>query len=76
LTVTQASDQVHFAEASNGKTFANLILFESAFRYVLDAVKGGFFGENAFPDGNLVVKDGVLIHGFEGDDLSRFEEGI
>jgi hypothetical protein len=24
----------------------------------------------------LVVKDGVLIHWFEGDYLSRFEEGI
>lgn len=76
LPVTQASDQVHFAETSNGKTFADLILFESAFRHVLDAIEGGFFGEDAFTDGDLVVKDGVLIHRFEGDHLSRFEEGI
>lgn len=76
LSVTQASHQVHFTEASNGKALADLILFESAFRYVLDAVEGGFFGEDAFTDGDLVVKNGVLIHRFEGDDLSRFEEGI
>jgi hypothetical protein len=76
LSVAQAADEVHFAEPSDGEALADLVLFESAFRHVLDAVEGGFFGEDAFADGDLVVEDGVLVHGFEGDDLGGFEEGV
>ena len=76
MAVPQTSDQINLTKASNGQTLANLVLFEPALWYVLDAIESCLFGENSFADGNLVVEDNVLIHGLEADNLSSFQEGI
>ena len=55
LPVSETPHKVDFAEASDGEAFADFVSFESAFGEVLEAVEGGFAGEDALSDGDLVV---------------------
>lgn len=76
LSIPKASDQVDLAESSNGQTLANFILFEPTISHVFQAVKGCLFGEYALPDGDLIVKEQVLVDGLKTNDLCSFEEWV
>lgn len=55
LPIAETPHQVDLAETSNRQTLANLILFEPSIGDILKAVEGGFLGEDALSDRDLIV---------------------
>lgn len=76
LPIPKAPDQVDLAESSNSQALAYLIFFEPSISHVFEAVKGGLFGEYALADGDLIVKEQVLVDRLETDDLCSFEKRV
>ncbi len=69
LSVPEWSNKIDLTKPSNGKTLANLILFESTLLNKLNTVKSGLFGEYAFANRYLVVEYEILVHGLKGNNL-------
>ena len=62
LPVPETSDQVYFAESTDGQALADLVLIEPALSDVLEAVEGGFLGKDSLAQSDLIVQDDVLVH--------------
>ncbi len=73
LSITQASNQINFAEPTDGQTLADLVLFKSSLSYVLYTVEGSFLCQNSLANRNLVIQYQILIHRLKTNDLGCFK---